>query len=654
MLLRDPDDQTKQERLGELRLGAAARLAPSSSTPPTSDRVLRDTKLETVACQHCCDDSNSMANWVEDLDTQVAAFLSDWSILTTLIAVVVVGVLVYPILVSNEPDTHPLLLARQSSVAPVRNKNESAVYRSPEVPHGYPLKTGLNVKDTGAPRWASGKDGDLRDIWREIQRGGTKGSDGKDIPAGVIMTVLGKQEVIEHDIAELSKEIQILGKHLKESGQKKIAIYLPNSMEYLMAIFGMSISAAPPKIVPSADPILACSFYGLTPVLLPYNLPHLRIYELLKTTEATCLICAAGNIPLDDVAEACPNIRLLTWVVEKTSRHMDWNGVPESAQGRLSVSVWHDLVEEGLETATSDLPSNDTGDAVGSIITIWLNIHDPSLPATITSFSHANFTSSIASLITALPLRQRFGPSDLVLPASSFNIPYVLCQTFAALFTHASVSINSVAEPGVDLALARRGVSPTVIIASAETMAKLHAQETKDISSVIQRVSKASQAQTMSAGRMPTDTLLFRLLAPSSSGGKPGQLRLILTSERLGAGSPKLTSTMLSDLRIFTRARIVYALTAATVCGAVAQTNVFDYRREDGIGFAPFGVPVSSVEVKLKGIEGDGQGSIGGNQPEGEVFVNGPAVAAQDAKESGWVGLGVKGRFREDGTLALI
>lgn len=400
----------------------------------------------------------------------------------------------------------------------------------------------------------------------------------------------------------------------------------------------------------SANNAAACSFYGLTPILLPYNVSHPKVYELLKATDANALICAAGSLPLDDLCQTCPSIRLVTWVVEKTSRHMDWNGVPDSARGRLSVGVWHDIVEENASAATPVLPSNDDGDAPGKIITISQNLNGLEKPPTITTFSHANFASSIASLISALPLRQRFSPADLVLPASSLNISYVLCQTFAALYTHASLAITSVAEPGVDLALTQRGISPTVIIASAETMAKLHAQETKDISSAIQKVSKASQAQTMSAGRMPTDTLLFRLLAPSSSSNKPGQLRLILTSERLGAGTPPLTSTMLSDLRIFTRARIVYALTAPSVCGAVAQTNVFDYRREDGQGLAPFGVPVSSVEVKLKGPESDGK--LGGNAPEGDVVVAGPAVAGEG--EKGEAGLGVKGRFREDGTLALI
>lgn len=173
-----------------------------------------------------------MANVIERLDNQLSLLLADWSILTTLLALIIVGFVAYPILVQQEPDTHPLLLARQSSVNPVRNKNESATYRSPEVPHGYPLKTGLNVKDEGAPRWAGGKDGDMRDIWRVVCRGGEKGE------KGLIMTVLGKEEVVEHNIEDLSKEIEIIGKHLKAKGVKSVAIYLPNSVEFLLTIFG--------------------------------------------------------------------------------------------------------------------------------------------------------------------------------------------------------------------------------------------------------------------------------------------------------------------------------------------------------------------------------------------------------------------------------
>ncbi|CAK4030973.1 AMP-extracellular domain-containing [Lecanosticta acicola] len=565
-----------------------------------------------------------MPSSLESLDSQISSLLSDWSITTTILALLLAGTLFYPLLLNSEPDTHPLLLARQSSASPVRNKGESAVYRSPETPHGYPLRTGLNVKDAGAPRWSPGKDGDLRDVWREVQRGGSQGADGKEVSAGLIMSVFGKEEIVEHDIGEMSKEINIIGAHLKKSGAKAVAIYLPNSVEYLQTLF-------------------ACAFYGLSPVLLPFNLPHPKLYELLKATGADGLVCQAGTVPLDDLAEEVKSLRSLIWVVERTSRHMDWNGVPEGAEGRLSVGVWHDVVDESMKNASAEVPSNESGDTPRELITVWQSTTLTSKPE-IVSFSQENIVAAVGALISAIPLRQRFSSADLILPADSFTHTYVLSQTLAALFTHASLAINSVAAPGIDLELARRGVAPTVIIASAETLAQLHQKETAGISSGLQRIGKYTQDQTVSAGRMPTDGILFKLLAPSSANTQPGKLRLILTSERLGAGSPALSSTMLSDLRIFTRSRIIYALTTAKVAGAVAQTNVFDYRRDDGTEHSHFGIPLSSVEVKL--LSSGNDEAVAAQEPKGALWVGGPAVSGSEVK------LPVQGRIREDCTLA--
>lgn len=193
-----------------------------------------------------------MPNAIEQLDAQISNVLSEWSLLTTLLAVVIVAFTLYPILTQQEPDIHPLLLARQSSINPVRHKNSSAVYRSPEVPHDSPLKSGLNVKDAGAPRWATGKDGDVRDVWREVLRGGSAGGEGKEnVSTGSIMTVFGSEEVVEHDVVALSREIQIVGKHLQEHGVKKVAIYLPNSVEYLLTVFGIFVSC--PTVMIYAD-----------------------------------------------------------------------------------------------------------------------------------------------------------------------------------------------------------------------------------------------------------------------------------------------------------------------------------------------------------------------------------------------------------------
>lgn len=323
---------------------------------------------------------------------------------------------------------------------------------------------------------------------------------------------------------------------------------------------------------------------------------------------------------------------------------MDWNGAPDSAKDRMKVSVWHDVVEEQQpKVANAELPANET---LGEVVSAWQSRTLDSKPE-IVSFSHGNFVSAIASLISTLPLRQRLSPADLVLPASSFNIPYVLCQTLASLYQHASIAITSIAEPGVDLALATRGVKPTVIIASAESMAALHQQSTS--TTLLHRLAKGIQSRSLAAGRMPNAKSFLSGLLVSTALREPGpgMLRLILTSHRLNAASPPLSSTMLSDLRMATGARICYALTAAQVAGAVSQTNVFDYRVEDSEP-AHFGVPISSVELKLANQD---DGKVAGNEPEGEIVVSGPSVSGP---KGGEVRLGVLGRVRGDGTLVLV
>lgn len=181
-----------------------------------------------------------MANaLIEQLDAKVEEILSGWNISTTVLAIALLLVFAYPLFTWLEPDTHPLLLARQASASPVRQPGESAVYRSLESPHGYPLKTGLNVKEPGAPKWSSGKDGDLRDIWRQVVRGVDSGEGLSKGHRGRILTVFGKEEVVDHDIEELSCQINIIGNHIQQQQAARVAIYLPNSIELLLAIFGL-------------------------------------------------------------------------------------------------------------------------------------------------------------------------------------------------------------------------------------------------------------------------------------------------------------------------------------------------------------------------------------------------------------------------------
>ncbi|PNS21161.1 hypothetical protein CAC42_3499 [Sphaceloma murrayae] len=549
-----------------------------------------------------------MASYVEQLDAQLAAFFASWNIYTTVIAVGLAGLVLYPLIFPDEPDTHPLLLARQARPAPVRQPKESAVYRSMEASHGYPLRSGLNVQDPGAPRWAAGRDGDIRDIWRSAVAGGQNGE------RGFIMTVFGKEAAKEHDLVEISKEINAIGQHLQKSGTQ-VAIYLPNCLEYLSTVF-------------------ASAFYGLSVVLLPYNQPHDVIVELIRKVGADAVVAAAGSLPLESLKQS--NINNVTWVVEKSSRQMDWT----AGQTDAKLSVWHETVAES--SASSELPAN--GDVKpGTVTQVWMT--KQGIPGKITEFTQGNIVAATASLGIAIPQRQRLTSADLVLPIDSFSQVYVLCQTLAALYSHANLAINSVAGPGVDLKLASRTVSPTVVIASAETLSAMHERETSAITNAFQRLALGSQTQALSAGRMPIDSLLFKLLGPAGSGSAtaPGQLRLILVAERAGTDAPAISSSMLSDLRVFTKARICYALTAPDVAGAVAQTNLYDYRADTTPGHSHFGVPLASCEVKLIS---QNDADVDGSTPKGEIVVSGPSVAGGEAR------LGVQGRVREDCTIA--
>jgi hypothetical protein len=141
------------------------------------------------------------------LDHGLTGLIGQWNVYTTSIVTLLMALVSYSLFSRQDPDTHPLLLARQAQASPVRQEGESPVYRSHGAPHSMPLSSGLNVKDPGASRWSRGRDGDLRDVWRqvvagvqEVQGAGGKGARGK------MFTVLGSENVIEHNLGEYFPE----------------------------------------------------------------------------------------------------------------------------------------------------------------------------------------------------------------------------------------------------------------------------------------------------------------------------------------------------------------------------------------------------------------------------------------------------------------
>lgn len=180
-----------------------------------------------------------MASIIQSLDTQLDELFRGWNLLTFVILTVLLIVIIYPIITAKDPDTHPLLLSRQANISPVRLPGESAIYRALDVPYGYPLKSGLNIKDPSGPKYAGGRDGDLRSVWLRAVRGEADAQEQPTGKVGKLFTVRGVEKPVEHDLASVSKEINSIGAYVQSKGSKYVAVYLPNSIELLTVIFGM-------------------------------------------------------------------------------------------------------------------------------------------------------------------------------------------------------------------------------------------------------------------------------------------------------------------------------------------------------------------------------------------------------------------------------
>jgi hypothetical protein len=302
--------------------------------------------------------------YLEKADAVLLDLFHQWSISTTVIATLLFFYFAYPWLTWKDPDVHPFLLARQASPSPIRQPGESAVYRSIEIPYGYPLREGLGVKDPGAPKWSGGRNGDIRDIWRQAARGPLKDDGTSAGPKGKFYTVLGREKIIERDIDSVTLEINAVGKHIQEAGGKKVAICLSNSVELLAGVF-------------------AGAFYRFEVVLVPHGLEPDVLTKLLSTASPDVLIAEAGSI---DTA-SCPTLKHVMWVSRGDAQHMDFGDAPEGEE--VQSSTWHSVVADRKATTPSGVPpfDKDSQEVPPSLSMFWPLQND--------QYSLCHFTSQV-------------------------------------------------------------------------------------------------------------------------------------------------------------------------------------------------------------------------------------------------------------------
>ncbi|GAW18976.1 hypothetical protein ANO14919_084600 [Xylariales sp. No.14919] len=568
----------------------------------------------------------SFGGFLAQLDDGLSSLIGQWNVYSTGIVTLLVLLITYSITSRVEPEIHPMLLARQGHGSPVRQEGESPIYRSNAAPHSMPLNSGLNVKEPGASKWAQGRDGDLRDVWRKAVSGSSEGDGAKG--KGRIFTVLGSERVVEHKLDDITRQINLVGHYISTQGGKKVAIYLPNSVEYIATLF-------------------ACSFYNVTAILLPNDQSDASIISMLQQSGADTVVTCPGTFPFDSVVKSYPALRQLIWVVDEGNKHLDWNEVPQGMGGKVNVSTWQDILNEGPQTSGAELPPIDNQAVAPDVVMFWASKADS--VEEMVRFTQGNLVSAISAQLVAIPTKERFSPADLFLPAAPLSSSYTLILTLVAIYSNASVAFNSVAGVSTDLALATQGVAPTIIVATPETLSKTHLETKGRITSALASFSHWVQTRSLvQNGVMPAASFFASYndsLYPSI-GNKPGKLRLVYVAHLTNSSStPLLSELTLSDLRVFTGARVIYALSAAPCAGAVAQTQFHDYRVSgDGKG-SHFGPPVSSTEILLRD---SGSHKITDENYTGGVVVRGPAIVGGEAA------LGLVATIRDDNTIAVV
>ncbi|POS88033.1 hypothetical protein EPUL_000641, partial [Erysiphe pulchra] len=561
-----------------------------------------------------------MDYFLTKVDKLVTGTLSEWDRLSTTLFILSICSIVYFIIYTREPDTHPLFLERQTQASPVRQKGESAIFRSHSAPHGTALISGLNIRNPGDSKWTHGKDGDLRDIWKRAITG-AQDRLGNDLgKTGKLFTLQGTSEVIEHDLNEITKQISSIGHYLKKNQSKRVAIYLPNSVEFLASLF-------------------ACAFHESIAILLKYDQSPTSLLSQLERAKADTVITASGSFPFDLILEQYSELKQLVFVVDEGSKHIDWKEVPVGLNNDLNISTWHEIVQSRESSTEAKFLSYDSSTDLKPVIVFTAE--------EMVEFTQENIIAGIAGQLTSVPSSQIFTPSDLFLPIDCLSAIYPLTLTLAALFSNADIALTAVASHSPSLTTAVRGISPTVIAASSTTMIRFHDETKKELSSPLYSLVHWLEERCLTRkGYMPTASVLssvFKNLYPII-GNAPGKLRLIYISSLVGVDKP-ISSLILSDLRIFIKSRIIYALTAPQVAGAVSQTGVFDYRLGELPNMAHFGAPVTSLELYF---QDKGEYRNTDFASCGEIIVNGPAVVGGKAR------LRVVGMMNRDLTLRLL
>lgn len=180
----------------------------------------------------------------------------------------------------------------QCIASPVRNANESSIYRSHVTPEGFPLMSGLGIRQGYGRR-----NGDLRDVFAIAKEGPMVGNNSWE---------------------DIERDVHALGKYLKSANVTRVLVILPNTIRNITTQF-------------------ACAFYDITLCLKGNRTVSKGLEQAL-------------NIEASIVDEDGTVIHVLSSSDQAQRRSISWVELMAKSEGIIEINPQEKLTNPALVT----------------------------------------------------------------------------------------------------------------------------------------------------------------------------------------------------------------------------------------------------------------------------------------------------------------
>lgn len=522
------------------------------------------------------------------------------SVVTLLVLIGLITLLIsYPYIKDNFQDINPAFLERQSSVGSTRQKGESAIYRSVNVPHGISLTGGLRIRIGYKLR-----DGCLKDVWsqalanansRDEIKSGKKISDLMKFafPSGLKLTI-GQINTLLHQIAERTSRL---------TDKSKVGIFTDFT--------------SPESIFLA----LSC-FFVSEKTLVSYNsLPKKPVEDLdLMFVDAAQYGKVSSMGFKNIVVIGRPGIPSIVSSDEETTKVLDFKTKIADVGGTVEPTFKYSYDPDTQYMNFNNKPYTEINESRE------------------VDFFQRSFVSSIGSRLMSLPKAFNWSKDDSLLVVASpmdgqsknFLLMNILCGILSGVRQISVVSDSDVNNLN-DLLEIDRNV--TILAARDQTLKRLVSQTSVSL----------FKKFLIDRSEYLNSTGIFNTIGCSVGGL---HLKLVYSMQ----SSNPLSSRLYNTLRSCLGSRIIREKYTSLTMGPIFKTNVYESRvlidsKLNGHRFVQFGVPADCLELKLKKSKDEDK--------DGELYARGYSVGkgveGEDYDENFWVRLGINGQFAPDG-----